>query len=65
MSSAQEISAMIVSYIQEMRVDTELFRRMSETPAEGIDFISRADLERWNVVTGPVYSETSEYQNIK
>lgn len=64
MSSAQMISAMIVSYIREMRVDTEFFKRMSETPAEGIDFISRADLEGWNVVTGPVYSETSEYENI-
>lgn len=64
MSSAQMVSAMIVSYIQEMRVDTELFKRMSETPAEGIDFISRADLERWNVVTGPIYSETAEYENI-
>lgn len=64
MSSAQVISAMIISYIQEMRADTELFTRMSETPAEGIDFISRADLEKWNVVTGPVYSETSEYENI-
>lgn len=64
MSSAQIIAAQIVTYIQEMRVDTALFERMSETPAEGIDFISRAELEEWNVVTGPVYSETSEYENI-
>jgi hypothetical protein len=64
MSSAQLVSAMIVSYITEMRVDTEFFTRMTETPAEGIDFISRADLERWNVVTGPVYSETAEYENL-
>lgn len=64
LATAQEISATIVSYITEMRADPKLFDRMSNTPAEGIDWISFSDLEEWRVVTGPVFSETSEYRNL-
>ena len=64
LSTAQTISSLLVSYIQEMRVDVNFFERMTDMPAEGIDFVSESDLVRWNVVTGPVYSETAEYHNI-
>jgi hypothetical protein len=63
-SSAQSISAMIVSFITEMRADPKLFEKMSAMPAEGIDWLSREDLVRWNVVTGSVYEEREDYLNL-
>jgi len=64
MSSAQKVSAIVVSYIQEMRADPQLFNKMSSTPSEGINWLSREDLSLWNVVTGSVYSESAEYHNL-
>lgn len=64
LATAQSISAVIVSFILEMRADQKLFDKMSAMPAEGIDWLSREDLARWNVVTGSVFEEREEYLNL-
>ena len=64
MSQAQTISAALVSYIRQQRAEPAFYERMSSTRADEIDWVPRALLEEWRVVTGPVYDEVAEYRNV-
>lgn len=62
-SVAQSLSADIVRHLEINRVDTEFFSVISDTLPYDVTWVPRKDLEELNVVTGPVWSVTSEYKN--
>ncbi len=59
----QVLSAEIVDYMAEMRVDPAFLRLMTEPSPEEIRWVPRAELERVRVVTGDIYDQRSEYRN--
>ncbi|SDY70181.1 PAN domain-containing protein [Citreimonas salinaria] len=63
-SQAQLFSSEIVALMQDQGVDMELFRRMSATGPDDIDWVPKPVLESWRAVTGHVFSETMEYRNV-
>ncbi|WP_168771009.1 ATP-dependent Clp protease proteolytic subunit [Palleronia sediminis] len=61
---AQRFAAEIVALLKRQRVSSTLFAEMSNTPPNAITWLSSDKLERWRVVTGPVYEDRMEYRNL-
>lgn len=49
LDQAQITSATIVAYLREMDIDTELVSEMAITPANQINWLSKAQITRWNL----------------
>lgn len=61
---AQRFAAEIVALLNRQRVSSDVFTEMSTTPPDRIIWLSRDKLDRWRVVTGPVYEDRMEYRNL-
>jgi hypothetical protein len=59
----QVLSGEVVDYLADRRVDPAFFRRMTEPRPEEILWVPPQDLDRYNVVTGPVQDQRTEYRN--
>lgn len=62
-SLTQIAASELVQFLQTARVKSELFAIMAATPPETIYWLSKKQLADLNVVTGPVYEQSSEYKN--
>lgn len=62
-SVGQVLSAEIVDYMAEMRVDPAFFRKMTEPRPEEIGWVPLPELESFNVVTGDIWEQRTEYRN--
>lgn len=59
----QVLSAEIVAYLSEMRVDPSFYRLMTQPLPEDILWVSAEDLDRFGVTTGAVRDQRVEYRN--
>ena len=59
----QVLSAEIVDYMTEMRVDPTFFNLMTRPMPEEILWVSAEDLDRYRVTTGPIRDQRMEYRN--
>ena len=48
---AQETSSKILSYLEVMGIDTELFHVMSQTPAESMRYLEASNLHEWGLIS--------------
>jgi len=48
---AQETASSILMYLERMGIDSELFHVMSQTPAESMQYLDRARLEAWRLIS--------------
>jgi len=64
LSIGQSLSAEIVGFLESQGVSSALFEEMAYTPAEGITWVDRRQLEKWRLVTGDVLDQSMEYFNV-
>lgn len=64
LSLGQALSSDVVMLLDNQGISTDFFEQMAYTPAEGITWVGRRQLEDWRVVTGDVFEESIEYINV-
>jgi hypothetical protein len=50
---AQQKSSELISYLSDMGVSVELFHAASAVPSDDMKYLTRSDMQKWSLITGP------------
>jgi hypothetical protein len=50
---AQKKSSELINYLSDMGVSIELFHAASAVPSDEMRYLTRSDMQKWNLITGP------------
>ncbi|WP_160310406.1 hypothetical protein [Microvirga vignae] len=50
---AQQKSSELISYLSDMGISVELFHAASAVPSDDMRYLTRSDMQKWSLITGP------------